>query len=241
MREAAIRLFQTRPHPCGYWPERVARDVLLDPHDPDIADAYSQMLAVGFRRSGGHVYRPRCPACQACVPLRVPVASFVPNRSQQRCLRRNERIELLDQPARRNTERYALYRRYLQGRHAGGGMAEGGPDEFDAFLTSEWSPTRFFELREDGVLLGIAVTDVLPDALSAVYTFYDPDPALASRGLGTLAILRQIEWARQHGRAHLYMGFWIADHPKMAYKSLYAPAEVLGPTGWRPLEQPQNL
>ncbi len=234
MRDTGIRLFQTREHACGYWPERIARDVLLDPNDPALAALYPQMLAVGFRRSGGHVYRPRCPACRACVPLRVPVHAFRPSRSQRRCLARNAGVSFEVRQPRRSTERFALYRRYLQARHAGGGMENGGPDEFDAFLSSEWSPTAFMELREDGRLLGVAVTDVLPDALSAVYTFYEP--GLDARGLGTLAILRQIDWARATGRHYLYLGFWIDGHPKMAYKATFRPAEVLGERGWNTLE-----
>jgi len=234
MRDAGIRLFQTSEHPCGYWPERIARDVLLDPSDPALAIVYPQMLAVGFRRSGGHVYRPRCPTCRACTPLRIDVDAFRPNRSQRRCLARNASVEARPLPARRSSERFALYRRYLHGRHPGGGMEDGGPDEFDAFLTSEWSPTEFLELREEGRLLGVAVTDVLPEALSAVYTFYEP--GLAQRALGTLAILRQIEWARNSGRRHVYLGFWIDDHPKMHYKSGFAAAEILTGQGWRALD-----
>ncbi len=234
MRDAGIRLFQTREHACGYWPERIARDVLLDPDDPALALLYPQMLAVGFRRSGGHVYRPRCPACRACVPLRIPVRDFSPSRSQRRCLARNAAVTFEAKPPLRSTERFGLYRRYLRSRHAGGGMEEGGPDEFDAFLSSDWSPTAFVELREAGRLLGVAVTDVLPDALSAVYTFFEPDPA--ARGLGTLAILRQIEWARATGRRHLYLGFWIESHPRMAYKARFRPAEILTERGWTRLE-----
>ncbi|MGQ0800831.1 MAG: arginyltransferase [Pseudomarimonas sp.] len=230
MRDATIKLFQTQDHACGYWPERVARDVILDPNDAALPMAYPHMLGLGFRRSGGHVYRPRCAACQACVPLRIPVASFVPNRSQKRCLARNARVGLFDQPAHRSGEVFSLYRRYLHGRHPGGGMEASGADEFDSFLTSAWSPTRFFEFREAGRLLAVAATDVLPNALSAVYTFYDPE--LVTRGLGTLAVLRQIEWAKLTGRAHVYLGFWIEGHPKMAYKSSFQPAEILTASGW---------
>ncbi len=230
MRDASIKLFQTQEHACGYWPQRIARDVILDPDDPALPQAYPHMLALGFRRSGRHVYRPRCAACQACVALRVAVANFVPTRSQKRCLARNARVGMIDQPARRSSESFSLYRRYLSGRHPGGGMEASGGDEFDSFLTSEWSPTRFFEFREEGRLLAVAATDVLPDALSAVYTFYDPE--LASRGLGTLAVLRQIEWAKRSGRTHVYLGFWIDGHPKMAYKSGFRPAEILTASGW---------
>ena len=230
MRDASIKLFQTQEHPCGYWPERVARDVILDPNDQALPQAYPQMLGMGFRRSGGHVYRPRCAACQACVPLRVPVAGFIPNRSQKRCLARNAQIEFIDAAAHRSREVFSLYRRYLLGRHPGGGMESSGPDEFDSFLTSAWSPTRFLEFRERGRLLAVAATDVLPNALSAVYTFYYPE--FAARGLGTYAVLRQIEWAKQTGRAHVYLGFWIDGHPKMAYKAGFGPSEILTASGW---------
>ncbi len=231
MGEATIKLFQTRPHTCGYWPERTAQDLIVDPSDERLASSYGALLALGFRRSGSHIYRPRCAACQACVPLRVVVAEFAASRSQRRCLALNADVELIDAPAKRTTERFALYRRYLHARHAGGGMEEGGPDEFDAFLSSDWSPTRFFELREQGRLLAVAATDVLPNALSSVYTFFDPD--VAERGLGTLAVLRQIAWAKHTGRQHVYLGFWIADHPKMAYKAKFSTAEVLTSSGWQ--------
>jgi len=231
MGDSSLRLFQTRPHACGYWPDREAQDLVVDPNDARMALAYGSMLALGFRRSGQHIYRPRCSGCSACVPLRIPVATFQPSRSQRRCLARNVAVELIEQPAKRTTERFALYRRYQQGRHPGGGMAEGGPDEFDSFLISDWSPTRFLELREHGRLLAVAVTDVLPNALSAVYTFFDPE--LEERSLGTLALLRQIELAKATQRAHLYLGFWLADHPKMAYKSRFQPAERLTSLGWQ--------
>ena len=230
MRDAGISLFQTPLHACAYWPERRARDVLLDPDEPQLAQLYPQMLDAGFRRSGGHVYRPRCPNCAACVPVRVAVADFRPNRSQRRCLRRNAAVTAVETGAERSDEVFQLYRRYLHGRHAGGGMDDGGPEEFDAFLTSRWSPTRFLQLKENGRLLAVAVTDALDDALSAVYTFFDPD--LSDRGLGTLSVLRQIQWAHDTGRTHLYLGFWIDGHPRMAYKSRFLPQEQLGPLGW---------
>jgi len=126
-----------------------------------------------------------------------------------------------------------LYRRYLEARHPGGGMDDPSVEDFERFLTCPWSPTRFLELRQGGRLLGVAVTDVLPHGLSAVYTFYEPD--LADRGLGTLAILEQIAWARREGLPHLYLGYWIAGHPKMHYKSRFRPLELLGPDGWREL------
>lgn len=222
---ASIRVYQTAEHSCGYWPERSARDLVLDPQDAQLPALYAGALAMGFRRSGAHVYRPYCPGCRACVALRIPTADFVPDRSQRRCLRRNADLTLHIAPARRSDEHFALYTRYLKHRHPNGGMDNAMPEDFDLFLTCPWSPTHFLEIRHDGRLLGVAVTDVLPDALSAVYTFFEPDEA--ARGLGTFAILQQLRWARAEGRRYLYLGYWIAGHPKMDYKTRFRPHERL--------------
>ena len=227
-----IRVYQTVEHPCGYWPERLARDLVLDPTDAMLPALYGPALAMGFRRSGGHVYRPNCARCQACTPVRIRVDAFRPNRAQARCLRRNADLELRVVPARRSDERFDLYRRYVGTRHAGGGMDDPSPADFDAFLACDWSPTAFLEARLDGRLLSVAVTDVLPDALSAVYTFYDPDEA--ARGLGSFAILSQIEQARRDGREFLYLGFWLGGHPKMEYKRAFRPLERLVGREWLP-------
>lgn len=221
--QPGIRLFQTLEHACGYWPDRHARDVILDPEDPRLPGVYGQALALGFRRSGGHVYRPHCANCQACVPVRIPVASFVPNRSQRRCWQRNADLQITAVPARRNEANFALYRRYLASRHAGGGMDDPSEAHFDSFLHSPWSPTYFLEMREHGRLVAVAVTDRVPGALSAVYTFYAPE--LSARSLGTYAILQQIAWARNEGCGYLYLGFWLDGHPKMAYKQGFQPLQ----------------
>ena len=233
MSDHGIRLFLTADHPCGYFPERRARDLLLDPHDPRVPIVYGQALDMGFRRSGAHIYRPRCPECQACQPLRIDVARFAPNRSQRRCLRRNADIGPLTISERPGDAHFALYQRYVRHRHPDGGMDRGNRFDFDSFIRAEWSPTRFAELHLDGQLVAVAVTDLLEAGLSAVYTFFDP--ALETRGLGTLAILRQIEWARASRRRWLYLGFFIAGHPKMHYKCRFAPAEVLRDGSWQPL------
>lgn len=229
----AIRLFQSLEHPCGYWKERLARDLIIDPTDPHLAAVYPQALAMGFRRSGGHVYRPYCAGCRACVSVRIPVERFVPNRAQKRCLARNADLELRHAPPLRTDENFALYRRYLDTRHAGGGMDDPAPENFDAFLACRWSPTEFMEFRLDGELVALAVTDVVPDGLSAVYTFFEP--TLAARSLGTYAILRQVERARRERRGYVYLGFWLDGHPKMTYKRAYQPLEFLDGALWRPL------
>jgi arginine-tRNA-protein transferase len=231
-----VRLFHTAEHPCGYWPERSARDLVLDPRDPRLPRLYPMSLAWGFRRSGDIVYRPHCAGCRACVAVRIPIEGFVPDRSQRRTLARNAAIDARILPAERTEEHFALYQRYLAARHPRGGMDGHGAAEFDQFLIGAWSQSRFLELRDHAShrLLAVAVTDVSDDALSAVYTFYDPDEA--SRGLGTLAILRQIEWARRDRRKYLYLGYWIAGHDKMDYKRRFRPLEGFDGHGWHALQ-----
>jgi leucyl-tRNA---protein transferase len=228
-----IRVFQTAEHACGYWPERRARDIVLDPDSRALPAVYPAAIEQGFRRSGGHVYRPQCARCVACVPVRIDVARFAPNRSQRRCSARNSALMEALEPARRNEEMFALYRRYLAARHRKGGMDEPSPQDFDAFLTATWSPTRFLCLREGDRLLAVAVTDLLPNGLSAVYSFFDPDAA--SRSLGTECILRQIDLARRLGLPHLYLGFWLHGHPKMDYKRRFIGVEALLNGEWQPL------
>jgi leucyl-tRNA---protein transferase len=228
-----IRVFQTAEHPCGYWPQRRARDIVLDPDSRALPTVYPSALAQGFRRSGGHVYRPQCAACMACVPVRIAVDRFAPNRSQRRCLARNADLGVELLAVDRAPEVFELYSRYLASRHPKGGMDNPRPQDFDAFLTAPWSPTRFLGLRLETQLLAVAVTDVLPTGLSAVYTFFEPEHS--ARGLGTLAILRQVEWAKREGLKHLYLGFWLQDHPKMDYKKNFAGLEQLVGSDWIPL------
>jgi len=232
MKSETVRLFQTLPHPCGYFSGRTAQNLVIDPAAPDLPRIYAHALTRGYRRAGGHVYHPQCPQCSACVPARIAVAGFRPDRSQRRCLKRNEDLTLTIAPARYTHEYFNLYRRYLDARHAEGGMDNPDPQDFSRFLFTPWSPTCFVELRNrDGDLYAVAVTDVAASGLSAVYTFYEPQQG--ARSLGTLAILRQIELARERGMPHLYLGYWIAAHPKMDYKVRFRPLELLGPGGWK--------
>lgn len=225
-----LRLFHTGEHPCGYWPERIARDLVLDPRDPRLAAFYPTALGWGFRRSGDLVYRPHCEGCRACVAVRIPVADFKPDRSQRRCAARNAAVEARVVAAERTEEQLDLYQHYLTARHRDGGMDDHGAIEFEQFLVGNWSEGRFLELREHGRLIAVAVTDLTPDAMSAVYTFFDP--ALERRSLGTLAILRQIEWARRESRRHLYLGYWIEGHRKMDYKRRFQPLESFDGRSW---------
>lgn len=230
MRSESVRLFFTFDHRCGYFPERTARNLVIDPLAPNLGELYDHALERGFRRAGGHVYRPYCARCQACVASRIPVAEFSPNRSQRRALERNTDLVESVVAAEFDAEFFALYCRYLTVRHKDGGMDDPNPEDFTRFLVGKWSDTRFIAWRYEQRLVAVAVTDYTAHGLSAVYTFFDPE--LAERSLGTYAILRQIELARALGRPYLYLGYWIAGHPKMDYKRRFAPLEVLQNGRW---------
>jgi arginine-tRNA-protein transferase len=230
MRSDRIRLFLTLPHACGYFPRRAAQNLVLDPSAPHLDRMYPKALDQGFRRAGGHLYRPRCAHCNACTPCRIPVNDFRPDRGQRRCASRNADLELIQAEPGFTAERFALYSRYLQHRHPGDGMDEAEPEDFEQFLSAPWSPTLFLEMRLHDQLLGVAVTDVCVGGLSAVYTFFDPEHA--ARSLGTFGVLSQIELARRRGLEYLYLGYWIDGHPKMDYKRRFRPLEVRTGDRW---------
>ncbi len=233
-----VRLYLSAEHACGYIPGRAARSAFVDPEWTLNAPRYQRLLEMGFRRSGGHVYRPHCRDCARCVPVRLPVAQFRPDRSQRRCLEANTDLQLSFEPAL-GDEHYALYRSYLLGRHADGGMDPHDRNAFLSFLECPWVPVRYWCFRAHGKLISVAVVDHLPLALSAVYTFFDP--AAAARGLGTLAVLHQIAHAREHGLDHLYLGYWVRESRKMAYKQRFRPLEALGPRGWEALDPAASM
>lgn len=236
MRETEqLRLYRTGEHVCGYFPDRIACDLVVDPDAPQLQRHYPMALGWGFRRSGDILYRPHCRQCQACIAVRIPVAGFIEDRSQRRNLARNADLDVRIAPAQRQDEHLALYRRYLASRHHGGGMDGHGAVEFDQFLVGRWSRTRFLECRrhDDHRLLAVAVTDLADDALSAVYTFYDPDEQ--ARALGVFALLQQLHWARRERLAHLYLGYWIQGHPKMDYKRRYKPLQGFIGHHWQDL------
>ena len=230
MRPHYLRLLKTLPHECGYYDDRMATNIVLDPASTQMRADYAQSLALGFRRAGSHVYRPQCEGCRACVPCRIVVDAFRPSRAQRRCLRRNADLEVHETAPGFTRERHALYSKYLRARHRGGGMDPASPEDFDGFLHAPWSPTVFLEIRHGQRLLAVAVSDFCTTGASAVYTFFDPDEG--KRSLGNYAILRQIELARRRRLEYLYLGYWIAGHPKMDYKAQFAPMQFLDSIGW---------
>lgn len=238
VRSQTVRLFQTLPHDCGYFADRTAQNLVIDPASPNIAQVYENALTRGYRRAGTHVYLPHCEACHACTPVRVPVARFQPDRSQRRCLTLNNDVEIAITEAGYSEERFVLYQRYLSSRHPDGGMDNATRDDFEKFLYAQWSPTYFIEFRLGESLIAVAVSDACSNGLSAVYSWFDPN--LRNRSLGTFAILSQINLALANQLDHLYLGFWIAGHPKMDYKARYRPLEALRNGVWEPLKAQAN-
>lgn len=225
-----IRLFATHPHTCSYLPDEQATTIFVDPNTDVDADLYSRLSEMGFRRSGGHIYRPQCENCQACIPARIPVNLFKPNRRQKRCWKRNQDLTVTEAAHIGTDEHYALYDLYIRQRHADGDMYPPSREQFDAFLTDEWGVTRFLEFRHANRLIGVAVTDCMNNGYSAVYTYFDP--AEYRRSLGVFAILYQIEKAKQAGLNALYLGYWIKNCQKMSYKTDYRPLEILVQNRW---------
>ncbi len=214
----------------------MAVNAVLNPLLTPTVALYGQLIDIGFRRSGRQLYRPHCPDCAGCVSCRMIVAEFRPNRAQRRCLERNRDLEVVVKPAALTDENFGLYQSYLNGRHAGGGMDNPTPESFQQFLISDWCDTRFVEFRARGRLLAVAVVDYLPHSLSAVYTFFDPDER--HRGLGTHAILWQIEAARRSRRNYVHLGYWIAGSAKMRYKIRFQPLEGFVANAWVALPEP---
>jgi len=226
-----LRFFSTPPHECGYLDDEEATTLFVDPRAPMNMATYQVLSELGFRRSGEHVYRPHCRLCRACVPVRLPVARFRPNRSQRRCLARNRDLELTIRPAGFDPAHFALYRRYMQARHPGGGMDNDDPEAYTRMIRASWADTALYEFRLADRLLAVAVVDQGPNFLSAVYTYYEPDAAC--RSLGVYAVLQEIEQARRSGRDWLYLGFWNPATPKMRYKAHYAPLEYFDGSHWK--------
>lgn len=237
-RERQLALYLTAEHPCSYLDGLRARTLFVDPLARLDTATYQALVDQGFRRSGSHVYRPACRGCAQCVPVRIPVADFQPDRSQRRNWRRNApELRLVDTPAAFDPGHFALYLRYLASRHPDGGMADDtSVESYRRFLVDPWGgQTHFLELWLGERLAAVAVTDRLVHGLSAVYTFFDP--ALEGRGPGTLAVLAQIQLARRLGLPYLYLGYWIGACRKMAYKDRFRPIECWDGSVWRRLGQ----
>lgn len=218
-----IVLFQSPPEPCSYLDKHVSRNVYADPFRTPTMDTYDLLIQKGFRRSGHHIYRPHCDACKKCVSVRIPVNDFQPKRAQKRARGKNKDLTMHQCEARFTQEYFLLYEKYLGNRHKNSGMDQPTQVDFERFLVSDWCDSVFVELRLNGELVCVAVTDITTTGLSAVYTFFDPD--FPKRSLGTAAIMKQIDLTQQMKLPYLYLGYWIAGSPKMMYKSYFSPQQ----------------
>ena len=233
---SALQLYLTAPYPCSYLPEQLARSQVATPGFLITTPVYSDLVRRGFRRSGTFTYRPRCDTCRACVPVRVEVASFAPSRVQRRVARRHGGLEASLHALNDREEHFALYQRYQMARHRDDGMDSDSHEQYRNFLLHSHVDSILVEFRENGVLRMVSIIDILEDGLSSVYTFYDPDVAQAS--FGTFNILWQVELCRKLKLDYLYLGYWIKESGKMAYKANFRPLQALIQGEWQTLDIP---
>ncbi len=234
------QFYLTAPSPCPYLGGREERKVfthLVGDRAPELNNILTQG---GFRRSQSIAYRPACEGCRACVSVRVVVDDFRPTQSMRRILRRNADISGDMRVAVPTSEQYAVFRGYLDSRHRDGGMADMTVLDYAMMVEDSHIETRLIEYRRrepgsapargQGELIAIALTDVLGDGLSMVYSFFEPDEAY--RSLGTFMVLDHITRAQRLGLPFVYLGYWVAGSRKMDYKSRFLPQERLTPEGW---------
>jgi leucyl-tRNA---protein transferase len=228
-----LKVYTTYPHSCSYLEDKEATTLFVDPRTQVDSKLYSQLSLMGFRRSGSHIYRPHCSQCNACVPTRIVVDQFQPRRSQKRAWKHNQDLEVRAVESIATDEYFDLYRSYIESRHQDGDMYPPLRDQYESFLSDEWGVTQYHRIELKGQLLGIAVVDRLADGLSAIYTFFDPEQQ--HRSLGIYAILWQIEQARELGLPYVYLGYWIKQCQKMAYKIQFRPLELYVNGRWTDL------
>ncbi len=239
----APQFYVTAPQPCPYLEGRMERKLftaLQGDYSEKLNDSLSKQ---GFRRSQNVLYRPSCAECAACLSARVRVADFAPSRSQRRVERRNADLKREATSPWATEDQYALFRDYLDSRHADGGMADMDIFEFAAMIEETPIRSRVIEYTaSDGKgrreLAAVSLTDVLDDGLSMVYSFYDPDRARTS--LGTYVILDHIRIAREAGLPYVYLGYWVPGSPKMGYKANFSALEVYKNGEWQDIGDPAD-
>ena len=227
--------YTTAPLPCPYVPGRVERKVVTELSGVSAESLHDRLSRGGFRRSHNIAYAPVCPSCNACVPIRIRAKDFQPNRTQKRIARLNADLTVMEVPPRATAEQFQLFQRYQQARHGDGDMATMSFYDYRAMVEDTPIETCIVEFRDrQERLLGACLTDRVGDGLSAVYSFFSPD--CDERSLGTQAILFLIARVNELGLPHVYLGYWVQESRKMAYKAKFRPSEVLRHGQWRPLE-----
>jgi arginyl-tRNA--protein-N-Asp/Glu arginylyltransferase len=226
-----IKVYTTFPHRCSYLEGEEATTLFVDPRQKLSRELYTQLSLLGFRRSGDHVYRPHCARCNACIASRVNVSAFVPGKSQRRVSRMNRDLRIETSEHIADDEAFFLYRDYIESRHADGDMYPPEREQYESFLNDGLDCAIFYRMYLEDRLVGVTVADHMLDGLAAIYTFFDP--SLPERSLGTEAILVQIRQARALGLPYVYLGYWIDECRKMAYKARFQPLELFIDGQWQ--------
>jgi arginine-tRNA-protein transferase len=231
------QFYLTAPSPCPYLAGKEERKVFTHLVGERAGELNNILTHGGFRRSQSIAYRPACEGCRSCVSVRVLAGEFLPTRSMRRIAKRNADITSEMRSATPTSEQYSIFRAYLDSRHRDGGMADMTVLDYAMMVEDSHVETRIVEYRRPptgasnrGELIAVALTDVLGDGLSMVYSFFEPDES--ARSLGTFMVLDHIARARQMGLSYIYLGYWVRNSSKMDYKSRFLPQERLMPEGW---------
>jgi len=232
----APQFYVTAPQPCPYLEGRMERKLFTALTGDSAEQLNNSLSRQGFRRSQNVLYRPSCAECAACLSARIRVADFSPSKSQKRTLRRNRATQRKAMSPWASEDQYDLFRRYLDARHANGGMADMDVFEFSAMIEETPVRSRVIEYSDKTGLIAVSLTDVLADGLSMVYSFFTPEHP--ERSLGTYMILDHIEIAREAGLPYVYLGYWVPGSAKMAYKANFAGVEVYSGGDWQSLNDP---
>ncbi|MDY0883267.1 arginyltransferase [Dongia soli] len=231
-----IPFLVTTEVPCPYLPDRQERKIITELGGGQAPELFELLSHAGFRRSHGIAYRPACPGCQACVPVRIPVRDFVWTRSLRRIWKRTADLTATVSENIPTQEQYDLFSRYLEARHNDGEMVGMGPQDYGSMVADSPVDTRLVEFRDPADrLIACCLTDWGADGISAVYSFFDPTRAEDS--LGSFIILWLVSEASRQDLAYIYLGYWVAGSRKMAYKARFQPMEAYGPDGWQRLPE----
>jgi leucyl-tRNA---protein transferase len=227
-----LTFYRSGPMPCPYLPGHIEQQLFTELAGNGVQEVFEQLSLSGFRRSHHIAYRPACKGCSACVPVRIDVDRFEVTKGWRRTLRANADLTSASVGKSVSDEQYLLFQRYVQSRHGEGDMARMNRRDYAAMVVSSPVETEMVEIRNAvGTLIAACLMDQLGDGLSAVYSYFDP--SLPQRSLGTYVILWMVEEARKRGLPYVYLGFWIENSPKMAYKGRFRPLEAFDSDGWR--------
>jgi leucyl-tRNA---protein transferase len=228
--------YRTAALPCPYLRGRIERKLVTELSGREAASFYNALSRAGFRRSHNLAYRPACAGCQACLPVRIPVADFTLTRSLRRVRNLNRDLKVRVTEPQGSAEQFRLFLRYQRYRHTDSDMAAMSYGDYRAMIEDSPVRTQLVELRDGaGTLRGACLLDVLDDGLSAVYSFYDPEDG--NRSLGNHLVLALVDEALARGLPYVYLGYLIEDSPKMAYKARFRPLEALDSGTWRRLDR----